>query len=193
MVDESEVENAQVVKNEGKKIFLSNLNNGVLCGVLGVLVVVIVGLVVGLIVTNNAKNTEVVAAEPQVDTQAVEAENARIKSEMKTAIASMKMSEKESYLNKKIKEYQGTDMEFEARMMKVWIFIEDKQGVKAMEVINKMKIDDEALSPQQKLNYYDTLRGAAKAMNDHETEAAWEEVIAALREQYPDLGETPER
>lgn len=131
--------------------------NGLLVGILLVLVVAIVGLVVGIVMVNlqrEENSPEIVVKDDE------------IVNEILNTIRPMSIDESEEYLDGKLEEYKDTSLEFDIEMMKINVYVNGGRPADAIAVaaiVNDGKLDDE-----EKMQYYMALNKAYRAIGDDE-------------------------
>ncbi len=131
--------------------------NGLLVGILLVLVVAIVGLAVGIVMVNlqrEENSPEIVVKDDE------------IVNEILNTIRPMSIDESEEYLDGKLEEYKGTSLEFDIEMMKINVYVNGGRPADAIAVaaiVNDGKLDDE-----EKMQYYMALNKAYRAIGDNE-------------------------
>ena len=72
--------------------------------------------------------------------------------ELNTQIIPMSVEQAEEFLDGKLKEYAGTDMEYRIEVMKIWVYNNEGQYQNALGLAQK--IDPDQLSELQKVDYY---------------------------------------
>lgn len=140
--------------------------NGMLIGILSFLVLVIVGLVVGIVVVNMQKKDG-----PQ---KAVKT-NEEIIDEVLDTIEPMSVEDSEKYLDEKLKEYSGTELEFRIKMMKINVYVNGEEFKNAIAISDI--IDDKNLNNEEKMEYYKALIKVYNGIGD-------EEKVNSLKDKY---------
>ena len=131
--------------------------NGLLVGILLVLVVAIVGLVVGIVMVNlqrEENSPEIVVKDDE------------IVNEILNTIRPMSIDESEEYLDGKLEEYKGTSLEFDIEMMKINVYVNGGRPADAIAVA--AIVNDEKLNDEEKMQYYMALSKAYEDVGDKE-------------------------
>lgn len=131
--------------------------NGMLVGILSFLVLVIVGLAVGIVVVNMQKKD---------GPQEVAKTNEEITDEILDTIRPMNVEDSEKYLDEKLEEYSGTELEFRIKMMKINVYVNSEEFENAITISDI--IDDKDLNNKEKMEYYGALIKAYNGVGNEE-------------------------
>lgn len=141
-----------------------------LFGAAVVAVVSLAGFLIAIIVTNNQggnidelpENTEPVTMEY------TDVEIANELNKIQLQVYDMKLDEAQSYINKQIQKYRGTNLWPRLIIFKAWVYVNSNDQDSALRVADELDVDE--LDNELKLKYYDLLRSIYYIKNDQEKE-----------------------
>lgn len=151
-----------MAKGDKKKIAL---NNGVLWGILGILLIFIVGLGVAIAIPKGGEEStpqqQIVAEEEEYDgffgekTVQRQTDDSTIVAELNAAIEPMSADEAIAFLDEQQEPHAGTSTAHRIEIMKVWVYINDGRPEEAMELMEQ--IDENDLDERQLMDYYNVI------------------------------------
>ena len=187
------------MKKEAKK--KATLNNNVLLGVLGLLLIAIVGLVVGVAIPKQ-KDGGVVGEEPGETTEyepgtindpvMQERESDFVlMSEINDVIKPLSTEDSIKYLDQQMNEYEDdSSMQYRISIMKVNVYLNDNMPNEAMALLNAIDVED--LDNNQSMDYYKALTKANEELGNEEERQAAEDQYFALYYQVFSKGDNLE-
>jgi len=163
------------------KLGKKRIQKRILVGVLSALLVVIVGLIVAIVVVNlNSGKTEVGEGGGNGSGEVVEDvdPNQIVLDGIREEIGTMSGVDAEMYLDEKIEEYQGTELDYDVKLIKVYYFYNAGQFACALNLLQQ--IDKESLSQYELMEYYAAMRDVYRGLEDTQNSAYYQDLYLAV-------------
>ena len=160
-----------------ERIRIGGIGAGIL--VIGIVVGVVLGNVVPVEVEDylaDADGCAISGDSEKVVMSAEEIEDATVS--IMDEVNDMSNEDAISYLNSKVEEYAGTSMEYEARSILIYQYIEDGEDEQALEELQK--VDPDTLDLRQMMDYTNALAKVYRALGEYDLAKSYQVQYATL-------------